>query len=103
MGTPPFGGFFSKLMVMTGALQAGYLATSLVFLFGAFMTIIYLFRIFNLMFMGEPMPDAPKEGSRLMVTSVAALALLSVVGGVAINWPAGLAELAAQQMLGVLQ
>jgi proton-translocating NADH-quinone oxidoreductase chain N len=108
MGTPPFGGFFSKLMVMTGALQAGHMAITLVFLFGAFMTIIYLFRIFNLMFMGEPRfatPEGglPKEGSRWMVTSVATLAFLSVVGGVAINWPAGLAEFAAQQMLGVLR
>jgi proton-translocating NADH-quinone oxidoreductase chain N len=108
MGTPPFGGFFSKLMVMTGALQAGHMAITLVFLFGAFMTIVYLFRIFNLMFMGEPryalsQEGPPKEGSRWMVSSVAALAFLSVVGGVAINWPAGLAEFAAQQMLGVLR
>jgi proton-translocating NADH-quinone oxidoreductase chain N len=102
MGTPPFGGFFSKLMVMSGALQAGHLWITLVFLFGAFMTIIYLFRIFNLIFMGEPQGHAPREGSRIMVTSVATLAFLSLVGGVAINWPAGFAEMAAQQMLGVL-
>ena len=53
MGIPPFGGFFSKYMVMTSAIQSGQLWITLIFLAGAFMTIIYLFRVFNMVFMGQ--------------------------------------------------
>ena len=82
MGIPPFGGFFSKFMVMTGAIQSGHLWIMLVFLVGAFMTIIYLFRVFNLVFMGETKTVGHREGSPVMVISVALLAA-------AFDWRAG--------------
>ena len=90
-------------MVMVGAIQTGRLGIPLVFLLGALMTIVCLFRIFHLVFMGQPHRPPPKEGSPVMVTSAATLAALSVMAGLAINWPVGFAEYAAQQMLGVLQ
>jgi NADH:ubiquinone oxidoreductase subunit 5 (subunit L)/multisubunit Na+/H+ antiporter MnhA subunit len=87
MGVPPFGGFFGKYMVMSGALQSGHLWITLVFLVGAFMTIIYLFRVFNMVFMGEAKMATHREGSPVMVISVAMLALLSLVGGILIYFP----------------
>jgi NADH:ubiquinone oxidoreductase subunit 5 (subunit L)/multisubunit Na+/H+ antiporter MnhA subunit len=66
------------------------------------MTIIYLFRVFNLVFLGKANVQA-KEGSVLMVSCVAALAVLSLIGGIFINYPAEFARVAAQQMLGIMK
>ncbi len=86
MGIPPFGGFFAKYLVFAGAISSGRLAVTALFLIGAFMTILYLFRVFFLVFLGEKTIDA-KEGSWAMVSSVALLAVLSLVSGVLVNWP----------------
>jgi NADH:ubiquinone oxidoreductase subunit 5 (subunit L)/multisubunit Na+/H+ antiporter MnhA subunit len=99
MGIPPFGGFFSKYMVVAGAIQGGHTAITLVFVVGAFMTILYLLRLFNMIFMGEPrMATPPKEGSPVMVASVLLLALLSLAGGILIFWPSEFAQTVVQQM-----
>ena len=90
MGIPPFGGFFSKYMVMSGAVQGGHLWIALTFLVGAIMTMLYLFRLFNRVFLGEAIAPA-REGSPLMVACVAFLAVLGLVAGVAIQWPSQLA------------
>jgi formate hydrogenlyase subunit 3/multisubunit Na+/H+ antiporter MnhD subunit len=103
MGIPPFGGFFSKYMVMSGAVQGGPLWIVLVFLVGAFLTIIYLFRTFNTVFLGEAHGPAPREGSPIMVACVAALAVLALVAGILIQPAARLAETAVQQMSGVIR
>jgi NADH-quinone oxidoreductase subunit L len=103
MGVPPFGGFFSKTMVIAGATEAGYPWISGVFVLGAFLTIIYLFRVYNLVFLGKVGVASKQEGSRTMVYSVAALALLSIVGGIAIHWPGMFAEAAVDQMLGMVK
>lgn len=103
MGVPPFGGFFSKTMVMVGAAEAGYPWITSVFVLGAFLTIVYLFRVYNLVFLGKSGVQSHREGSRTMVYSVAALALLSIVGGIAINWPGMFAEAAVDQMLGMVK
>ena len=99
MGIPPFGGFFGKYMVITGAVNAGQLAVAITFIVGGFLTIIYLLRLFTLVFLGDLKIDA-KEKSPAMVASVAALALLSLVAGIAIAYPSALAHLATIQMLG---
>lgn len=102
MGVPPFGGFFSKFMVFAGAIAARQYALSSFFLIGAFMTIIYLFRVFNLVFLGEAKVPA-REGSAAMVACVAVLAALSLIGGILIWYPAMFAKAAALQMLGMMK
>jgi formate hydrogenlyase subunit 3/multisubunit Na+/H+ antiporter MnhD subunit len=101
MGVPPFGGFFSKYMVISGALQGGSPWIALVFLIGAFMTILYLFRVFNRVFLGEQTMPQVTEKSPMMVACVAILAGLSLIGGLLINLPAGFAALTARVMLGM--
>ncbi|MFH1452939.1 MAG: NADH-quinone oxidoreductase subunit L [Armatimonadota bacterium] len=86
MGIPPFGGFFSKYMVITSAANAKDLFIALTFVVGAFLTIIYLFRLFNSIFMGDIKVKSEKEGTPGMVFSVAALAVLSLLAGVFINY-----------------
>jgi proton-translocating NADH-quinone oxidoreductase chain N len=102
MGIPPFGGFFSKYMVITGALSAGQFWIAFTFLAGAFLTLIYLLRVFSMVFLGEAkMHD--KEGSPVMLTSVAALATLSLLSGVFINYLTGPMQITVQQMLGMVK
>lgn len=101
MGIPPFGGFFSKYLVFAGGIQSGHLWITAVFLFGAFLTILYLFRAFHLVFLGEPQTNAIKEGSLTMVISVALLAGLSLLAGIFISYPAGVVQKIVVQMTGV--
>lgn len=103
MGIPPFGGFFSKYMVIAGAINGGQSAIAFVFIVGAFLTIIYLFRLFTLIFMGEMKTADAKEGSPVMITSIVILAGLSVISGILIYYPSEFVRLAVNQMLGMVQ
>ena len=100
MGIPPFGGFFSKYMVIGGAMNGGDLWITLTFVVGAFMTIAYLLRVFNKVFLGSPVREPVAEGSPVMVGCAALLGVLSLVSGVLINTASPFACMAAQQMLG---
>ncbi|HWS30573.1 MAG TPA: NADH-quinone oxidoreductase subunit L [Clostridia bacterium] len=104
MGIPPFGGFFSKYMVVNGAVEAGHPWIAAVFLLGAVMTVIYLLRVFVKVFFGEPnMEHMPKEGSPIMVASVGFVAALSLVSGFLISYPASMAAAAVKQMAEVIR
>jgi len=100
MGVPPFGGFFSKYMVFMGGLESKQWTISAFFLFAAFFTIIYLFRVFNMVFLGDAKIAAGEKDS-LMVGSVMTLAVLSLLGGLFISYPAKFAAIAAMQMMGL--
>jgi proton-translocating NADH-quinone oxidoreductase chain N len=102
MGIPPFGGFFSKYMVMTSTVQGGNLWIMFVFLVGAFMTIVYLLRVFNMVFLGDAKQPA-SEGSPVMVISVAALAGLSLAAGFLVAWPTQFVLSAIQQLPGIIR
>ncbi|MGA2091756.1 MAG: NADH-quinone oxidoreductase subunit L [Endomicrobiales bacterium] len=99
MGIPPLGGFFSKHMVITGAIDSGHPIIALVFLAGAFLTLIYLFRAFTMVFLGEPHSDTAVEGSPVMVISVSVLAMLSVASGIYINYISVPIEYTVRQMV----
>ncbi len=101
MGIPPLGGFFGKYMVISAAVGAGHVATSAVFMVGALLTILYLFRLFGRVFLGEARGKQAMEGSSLMVASVVVLAVLSLAAGFLVGWPAELAQTAISQMPGV--
>ena len=100
MGIPPFGGFFSKLMVLTGAVEApqGGVWMAAVFVFGAVMTILYLIRAFNRVFLGEARMEPVKEGSPVMVTCVCTLAVLGLIAGLYVNTSVTMAQKAFEQM-----
>jgi proton-translocating NADH-quinone oxidoreductase chain N len=99
MGIPPFGGFFSKYMIISGTLQSGHLMIAAVFLFGAVLTILYLFRTFNLVFLGEVKTSSAREGSSVMVLCVALFAALSLLGGIFIGYPNQVLHTTTQQMM----
>jgi NADH:ubiquinone oxidoreductase subunit 5 (subunit L)/multisubunit Na+/H+ antiporter MnhA subunit len=102
MGIPPFGGFFSKYLIFSGAILAGRFRISLLFLAGAFLTMGYLSRAFGRVFLGEPKIEAA-EGSQVMVICVAFLAALSLAAGVFIFYLGPPVQTVAWQMMGIAQ
>lgn len=103
MGVPPFGGFFSKYMVFAASIGSGHLVVNFVFLIGAFMTVLYLIRLFNLVFMGEPQASAAKEGSRSMVTAVLILGVLSLASGLLVYYPFQVTQLSVLNLAGLIK
>jgi proton-translocating NADH-quinone oxidoreductase chain M len=98
MGIPPLGGFFSKLMVIRGAVDAGELWIALTFVIGAVLTIIYMLRVFVMIFLGDNKYPDVREGSFSMIFSVIVLAVLSILGGIMINIPADIVNTISKQM-----
>jgi NADH:ubiquinone oxidoreductase subunit 5 (subunit L)/multisubunit Na+/H+ antiporter MnhA subunit len=92
MGIPPFGGFFSKYMVIGGAVDSGQPWIAAVFVLGAILTMVYLLRVFIMVFMGQSKNPEAKEGSISMVASVVFLAVLSLAGGILIQYPASFVQ-----------
>ncbi|MDD5252480.1 MAG: NADH-quinone oxidoreductase subunit L [Candidatus Omnitrophica bacterium] len=98
MSIPPFGGFFSKYMVISGALETGHLIIAAVFLFGALLTILYLLRAFNMVFLGEIKNSSAKEGSLIMLLCVGLFAILSLAGGIFIKYPNAVVQEITRQL-----
>jgi NADH-quinone oxidoreductase subunit L len=92
VGIPPFAGFFSKDSIIAATLAHGGFGDCLfaACLVGAFLTGIYAFRLYFIVFGGERSdfarehlhePHGRLEGPPSMVWTVSALALLATVGG----------------------
>jgi NADH:ubiquinone oxidoreductase subunit 5 (subunit L)/multisubunit Na+/H+ antiporter MnhA subunit len=101
MGLPPFGGFFSKYLVFSGAVSGTSMFITVAFLIGAVLTILYLIRLFSMVFLGSLKSSETREGSVTMIVSVVLLATLSLAAGIFISFPASLAQLTVKQMLGI--
>jgi proton-translocating NADH-quinone oxidoreductase chain N len=99
IGIPPLGGFFSKFLVIMGTVQAGQVWVAAVALFTAVLTMFYLLRVFSLVFLGELKSAAP-EKTKSMIFVVALLALLSLVAGIFVSYPAKVAEIATTHIIG---
>ncbi len=102
IGIPPFGGFFSKFLVIMGTVKSGLVAAAAVALFTAVLTMFYLLRTFSQVFLGEVKTPA-REGTRSMVAVVAVLAVLSLLAGLLITFPMTLAEATTANILGWLK
>lgn len=98
MGVPPLGGFFSKLMVIRGAVDGGDFWIALTFVIGAILTMIYMLRVFIMVFFGENTHPNIKEGSFSMIFSVVVLATLSILGGIFIYYPSEMVGTISKQM-----
>jgi NADH-quinone oxidoreductase subunit L len=95
VGIFPFAGFFSKDSIISACLDHGWYGGVIyaACLVGALLTGIYTFRLFFIVFAGEPTPFAREhfhrhhglEGPLWMLVPVGALAALSCVGGL-LQW-----------------
>ena len=103
MGIPPFGGFFAKYLVITGSVVSNQPWVAMTFIVGAFLTLIYLLRVFTMVFLGEAKAPLAKEGSPTMVTSVATLAFMSLVSGILIGYIYGPVQTTVLQMLSIVK
>jgi NADH-quinone oxidoreductase subunit L len=91
VGIFPFAGFFSKDSILAAALDRGTFGLILYIagMIGAFLTGLYTFRLFFIVFTGEPTAFAREhfhkhhgnEGPISMVWTVSVLGVLSLVGG----------------------
>jgi NADH-quinone oxidoreductase subunit L len=91
VGIFPFAGFFSKDSILAAALTHGWYGTVIwvAGMVGAFLTGLYSFRLFFIVFTGEPSAFAREhfhahhgqEGPLSMRWTVGVLALLSAIGG----------------------
>jgi len=92
VGIPPFAGFFSKDPIIASTLARGDWFGYLLFaagIFGALLTGVYAFRLYFIVFTGEPSAFARehfhahhgKEGPLSMRWTVGALAVLATIGG----------------------
>jgi proton-translocating NADH-quinone oxidoreductase chain N len=102
IGIPPFGGFFSKFLVIMGTVKAGLVAAAAVAMFTAILTMFYLLRTFSQVFLGEVKTPGHEE-TRSMVAVVAILAVLSLAAGLLITYPATLAEVTTAHIMGWLK
>ena len=101
MGLPPFGGFFCKYMVIGGAVDAGHPWIALTFILGAILTVIYLLRVFVMVFLGPIKTDpSVKEGSATMLISVSLLAFFSLAGGLLINYITDFVQIIIKGVIG---
>jgi len=103
IGIPPFGGFFSKFMVIMGTVQAGKIWVAAIALFVAILTMFYLFRVFNAVFLGEAKLSIPEKTPGMLFV-VIVLAVLSLLAGIFIAYPTSLVNIATSEIFrGVLR
>ena len=106
IGIPPMGGFFSKFMVITGAAEAGYAGVAAAFVIAATFTILYMLRVFYKTFLAEPAGVFSAHASSIwspMNLSISLLAAVSLACGLAFSGLTHIAELAANQVLGMIK
>jgi len=82
-GIPPFGGFFSKLIIIVACLQKGYLGYGVCAVIGSILTLSAFMKVQKFAFFGEIKDSSRniKEAPLLMRFSMAFLALFCVIGG----------------------
>lgn len=87
-GCPPFSGFWSKMILLVAAVQAGYIGFAVVAAIGAVITIGYFLKYELGVFFGE-LPErlqSVKEGPAGMVAPMVVLAVFCVALGLAFPW-----------------
>jgi NADH-quinone oxidoreductase subunit L len=87
-GVPPLAGFFSKDQILTEAYFHGYGAIWIIGLVAAVLTAFYMSRWFILIFLGRPRYGEvvhPHESPPSMTVPLIVLAVLSAIGGLALN------------------
>jgi len=89
-GVPPFGGFFSKLLIILGLFKAGYLTVGVLVVMSAVFTLAYFLKIQRNVFLRLPTSDfrlpTIKEVPVLMRISMLTLAVACLLLGLLFPW-----------------
>ena len=94
IGIPPFGGFFSKIMVISAVAQKDKIWIAALAVLAAILTLLYLFRLFSAVFLGKLKYTEVEENSKVMVTCAFFLSITTLVIGIFINQILGLIDMA---------
>ena len=83
-GIPPLAGFFSKLIIIIAAVQAGYFKLSAVAILVSIVTIAYYLKFLQFTFFGKPNEEMSKvkEVPWAMCLSMIALAVICAIAGI---------------------
>jgi len=87
---PLMSGFFSKELILEKLLENNMHFYWWVAICGAFITAFYSFRLFFVVFLGKAYQEPHARPGKIMLSPLAVLALLAVVGGIE---PSGLSDL----------
>jgi formate hydrogenlyase subunit 3/multisubunit Na+/H+ antiporter MnhD subunit len=89
-GLPPFGGFFSKFLMVYACVQSGHIFLAMLLLLGGILAAVYYTRVIRTLFFekyqGPPVSEAPVS----MQAAVMGLTALVLLGGVFPNYGIGL-------------
>jgi len=88
-GIPPFSGFWSKLILVVAAIQAGFYWVAAIIVFVSLCTLIMYLKVQRYVFLGE-LPEnlqQIKENRGLMLVAMAFLACLCVLMGLLVIVP----------------
>ena len=85
-------------MVIMGVVREGYLWVATLAIIGAILTMLYLFRLFNGIFMGKEVPAKSTSSSRLMIGCVVFLGIISLAIGIFITQSLELPSIAVAEM-----
>jgi len=100
VGFPPTAGFFGKLEIFIGSIQSGKTGFVIAAMLGAILTLVYLLRMFNAVFLGEPSHPEVKEGTPTMLIVLIAFATLSIIAGFAIQSLTNFVNMIVAQLIG---
>jgi proton-translocating NADH-quinone oxidoreductase chain N len=103
IGIPPFAGFFSKFLVIASTVKNGQIVLASVAIATAILTLLYLLRLFNALFMGEAKLSHVHEGTKSMLFVVVVFAVLSLLTGIFGAYPMSVIKVATSQVLGLGQ
>jgi len=84
-GFPPFGGFYAKLMVIMSTVKEGKFWVATLAIAAAILTMLYLFRLFNGIFMGKEVEGKGTSPNKLMIGCVVFLGIISLAIGLFIG------------------
>ncbi len=84
IGFPLFGGFWGKFFIIKGTVETNRLTTTLFAMLGTVLTLLYIMRVYNHVFLGEKKFEI-KEKTSSMITVVFILTLLSLIVGILPN------------------
>ena len=99
MGLPPFGGFYAKLMVILATVKGGHFLIATLAVLAAILTMLYLLRLFNGIFLGKMRISNKSEKTRSMVGCVLTLGIISLILGLLISQTIVLPNIAVAGLL----
>jgi multicomponent Na+:H+ antiporter subunit D len=102
IGVPATSGFVSKWYLVLAALERGSPLIALAILASSLLAAVYVWRVIEVAYFQEPPEDAPRrEATALILIPTWILIGASVYFGIFTDWSAGIAEIAAAQLLGI--